>query len=130
MCGGVGWGLEVLAPPAGLQVGPQGLGLGAIHQGSGPGPVLWVLAGSLPRWEGRPTLEAAGTADRVRPLFPHQSRWPLSLCRWEEPMQGVVGDWGPCLQVFLVLGELLLSCNWAVVADILLVRVGAGPRAS
>jgi hypothetical protein len=26
--------------------------------------------------------------------------------------------------VFLALGELLLSCNWAVVADILLVGVG------
>lgn len=26
-----------------------------------------------------------------------------------------------CPQVFLALGELLLSCNWAVVADILLV---------
>lgn len=29
-----------------------------------------------------------------------------------------------CPQVFLALGELLLSCNWAVVADILLVGVG------
>lgn len=28
------------------------------------------------------------------------------------------------LQVFLALGELLLSCNWAVVADILLVGMG------
>lgn len=45
-------------------------------------------------------------------------------------MQGGVGDWGPCPQVFLALGELLLSCNWAVVADILLVGVGAGPGAS
>lgn len=39
-------------------------------------------------------------------------------------MQGGVSDWGPCPQVFLALGELLLSCNWAVVADILLVGVG------
>lgn len=30
----------------------------------------------------------------------------------------------PCPQVFLALGELLLSCNWAVVADILLVGMG------
>lgn len=29
-----------------------------------------------------------------------------------------------CPQVFLALGELLLSCNWAVVADILLVGMG------
>ncbi|GAB5580374.1 protein spinster homolog 3 isoform X2 [Prionailurus iriomotensis] len=33
---------------------------------------------------------------------------------------GRVGDQGPCPQVLLALGELLLSCNWAVVADILL----------
>lgn len=29
-----------------------------------------------------------------------------------------------CPQVFLAVGELLLSCNWAVVADILLVGMG------
>lgn len=34
------------------------------------------------------------------------------------------------LQVFLALGELLLSCNWAVVADILLVGVGCGKSRS
>lgn len=47
-------------------------------------------------------------------------------------MLGGTGDCGPeslilatlCPQVFLALGELLLSCNWAVVADILLVGVG------
>lgn len=39
-----------------------------------------------------------------------------------------------CPQVFLALGELFLSCNWAVVADILLVgvrvRVGGCPGVS
>lgn len=50
-----------------------------------------------------------------------EERFGRSGClRWgQSPIQDIL-----CSQVFLALGELLLSCNWAVVADILLVGIG------
>lgn len=64
--------------------------------------------------------------------MPSSEEPQFPLCTVEERLgRGGSLRWGHsliqdilCLQVFLALGELLLSCNWAVVADILLVGMG------
>lgn len=119
-----------------------------------PGPLLLGLRWDFKAWAWGPFIKARGPAlssgswlaawpdGKVDPPWrppalqtgfglssPTNLAGPVSL-QAGRANAGGVGDWGPCPQVFLVLGELLLSCNWAVVADILLVRVGAGPRAS
>lgn len=110
----------------------QGLGLGGHEPRLSdlePGARLGGLSGSLSIHPGgcssRPLppiyLHMPSSGEPQFPLCTTEERFGRGGClRWgHSPIQDIL-----CSQVFLALGELLLSCNWAVVADILLVGMG------
>lgn len=102
---------------------------------------LWVMAAGLPTLNCRDWKRGSRPRPPVRLAGAFLCAAPASLSivwrdiaqrgqrlRSRKPHPAALSQ-----QVFLALGELLLSCNWAVVADILLVGggvgVGAGPGA-